>query len=295
MKIISKANEIGKEEIPIKNKKAVVIVWICVILALFVGVLLIGTPAEKHETVQEMMRDAVLHESNHIELFGIKDVNPAFASAVLITTILLIVAALIRIFAIPKFRYIPNKIQLVLEQIVGFFYDFVKKNSPHRHRFLGAYIFGAGIYIFFGTLFELLGLQAITTVGASITLPAPLSDINGAIALGCLSYLIILMGGLFSNGIRGLGSALKDFSMPLSMSFRLFGALLSGVLVTELIYYYFALSFVLPIIVGVLFTLLHALVQTYVLIMLTASSYGEVSKPRIKEDHALPASGELDY
>jgi F-type H+-transporting ATPase subunit a len=259
-----------------------------VILALFAGVLLTGSPAEKHETVKEMMRDAVLHDSNHIELFGIKDVNPAFASAVLIAAILLSAAALVRVFVIPKFRYIPTKIQLVLEQLVGFFHDFVKKNSPHRHRFLGAYIFGAGMYIFFGTLFELLGLQAITTAGRSITLPAPLSDINGAIALGCLSYLIILVGGLLSNGLRGLGAALKDFSMPLSMSFRLFGALLSGVLVTELVYYYFPLSFVLPVVVGVLFTLLHALVQTYVLIMLTASSYGEVSKPRIKENRTLP-------
>lgn len=80
-------------------------------------------------------------------------------------------------------------------------------------------------------------------------------------------------------GLKGLGTALKDFSMPLSMSFRLFGALLSGVLVTELVYYYFHLSFGLPVIVGVLFTLLHAVVQAYVLVMLTASSYGEVSKP----------------
>ena len=66
------------------------------------------------------------------------------------------------------------------------------------------------------------------------------------------------------------------------MSFRLFGAMLSGVLVTELVYYYFQLSFILPIIVAVLFTLLHATIQTYVLVMLTASSYGSASKPKEK-------------
>ena len=49
------------------------------------------------------------------------------------------------------------------------------------------------------------------------------------------------------------------------MSFRIFGALLSGALVTELVYYYIHLSFVLPVVVGVLFTLLHALIQAYVL------------------------------
>ena len=87
-----------------------------------------------------------------------------------------------------------------------------------------------------------------------------------------------------SNGLGGVGKTLKEFSLPISMSFRLFGALLSGLLVTELVYYYVALSFVLPVVVGVLFTLLHALIQTYVLTMLTALYYGEVSEPSPKKE-----------
>lgn len=69
---------------------------------------------------------------------------------------------------------------------------------------------------------------------------------------------------------KGALNVLKDFSLPISMSFRLFGALLSGLLVTELVYYYFSLSFVLPVFVGVLFTLLHAVIQTYVLTTLVS-------------------------
>ena len=156
-------------------------------------------------------------------------------------------------------------------------------SSPHRNRFLGGYVFAAGAYIFIGTLFELFGLQAVTTRGLSVALPAPLSDINAAIALGCLSYLVILSGGIAGNGLRGALNTLKDFSLPISMSFRLFGALLSGLLVTELVYYYIHLSFVLPVAVGVMFTLLHALIQTYVLTMLTALFYGEVSEPHPKK------------
>ena len=76
---------------------------------------------------------------------------------------------------------------------------------------------------------------------------------------------------------------LKEFSLPISMSFRLFGALLSGLLVSELVYYTISLSFVLPVLVGVLFTILHALIQTYVLTMLTANYYGEVSEPPKKK------------
>ena len=157
-----------------------------------------------------------------------------------------------------------------------------KSNSPHRNKFLGAYIFTAGTYICIGTLFELFGVQAVTPDGVSVTLPAPLSDINGAIALGCLSYLIILSGGIIGNRLKGVGSTLKDFSLPISMSFRLFGALLSGALVTDLVYYYSLTSYVIPVIVGILFTLLHALIQAYVLTMLTALFYGEVSESHIK-------------
>jgi F-type H+-transporting ATPase subunit a len=49
------------------------------------------------------------------------------------------------------------------------------------------------------------------------------------------------------------------------------------------VYYYITLSFVLPVAVGLLFTLLHALIQTYVLTMLTALFYGEVSEPSEKK------------
>ena len=176
--------------------------------------------------------------------------------------------------------------QLALEELVGFFDNLAKSSSPHRNTFLGAYVFAAGVYIFTGTLFELFGIQAVTTGGVSVSLPAPLSDINGAIALGCLSYLVIMSGGIAGNGVKGIGLTLKDFSLPVSMSFRLFGALLSGLLVTELVYYYIHLSFVLPVAVGVMFTLLHALIQAYVLTMLVSTFYGESTEKHEKKPKA---------
>ena len=263
-----------------KQKKGFVLCMVAAAVMLVVSLLLPTTP--KTETVQEAMRDAVLHESNRIDLFG-KEVNPGLISAMTVSGILLVVAACLRIFVIPRFQYVPGRLQLLLEELVGLFDRMAKSNSPERNGFLGAYIFGAGVYIFTGTIFELFGLQAVTTQGHSIALPAPLSDINAAIALGCLSYLVILSGGVASNGMRGVGRTLKEFSLPISMSFRLFGALLSGLLVTELVYYYTALSYVLPVVVGVLFTLLHALIQRYVLTTLTSLFYGEVSEHSASE------------
>ncbi len=275
-----------------QHKKGLAL-WLLAILLLLAGALLTGSPG-RLESVQEAMRDAVLHDVNQIGLLGGKAVNPGLISAFTVTAVLLVFALCVRVFVIPRFQYIPGKFQLLLEEWVGLFDGMAKSNSPHRHGFLGVYLFSVGTYIFVGTLFELLGLQAITVHGHPVTLPAPLSDVNGAIAMGCLSYLVILSGGIAGNGLGGVGKTLKEFSLPISMSFRLFGALLSGLLVTELVYYFVSLSFVLPVIVGVLFTLLHALIQSYVLTMLTALYYGEVSevphKPKKRRGQKISAS-----
>jgi F-type H+-transporting ATPase subunit a len=260
-----------------------IVVWVIILVVLLAACVLTNKQGEKSETISEVMKDAVLHEDNRISLFGVKDVNPGLISAYVVTAVILVFALIVRIFVIPRFKYVPGKFQMLLESWVGLFDNLAKSNSPHRNRFLGAYVFAAGSYIFTGTLFELFGVQVVTTEGMSMALPAPLSDINAAIALGCLSYLIIMSGGIAGNGLKGVGLTLKDFSLPISMSFRLFGALLSGLLVTELVYYYITLSFVLPVAVGLLFTLLHALIQTYVLTMLTALFYGEVSEPSEKK------------
>ena len=262
------------------------ILFLSIVLAvcalLIVGIVLTDGLYERTGTIQDTMQDAVLHENDKISLFGLP-VNPGLISAYIVTAVILLFAAIVRIFVIPRFKTVPGKFQLVLEEAVGMFDNMAKGSSPHRNNFLGAYIFAAAAYIFIGTLFELIGVPWQSAAGESVTLPAPLSDINGAIALGCLSYLVILAGGIASNRMRGLGRTLKEFSLPISMSFRLFGALLSGLLVSELVYSYLSLSFVLPVIVGVLFTVLHALVQAYVLATLTSLIYGEVCEPYVKK------------
>ena len=246
-----------------------------------IGSILTGGHGGEEESIQTVMRDAVMHDVNKISLFGLKDVNPALISGFIVSGIMILFALICRIFVIPRFKLVPGKFQLVLETVVGIF-DGMAKGNSHINGFLGAYIFAAGSYIFTGTIFELFGVQAITTGGHPISLPAPMADVNGAIMLGCLSYLVIMSGGIVGNGVKGIGKTLKDFSLPLSLSFRLFGALISGALVTELVYYYTAMSYVVPVIVGVLFTLLHALIQEYVLTMLTSLFYGEVSEKVVK-------------
>ncbi|MBQ9348065.1 MAG: F0F1 ATP synthase subunit A [Oscillibacter sp.] len=260
-----------------RTRRNFLTLW-AVTLAALLALSFLTTSHGEHGDVSAAMRDAVLHDVNRVSLFGLKDVNPGLIAAMTVSGVLLFTAALIRLLVIPRFRDVPGRFQLALETLVRTLDGLAKVEDPAKRTFIGAYVFAAGVYIFVGTLFELFGLQAVTTEGASVALPAPLSDVNAAIAMGCGSYLVIVCGGMVKRGGAGVTAALKEFSLPISMSFRLFGALLSGLLVTELVYHYAALRYVIPVVVAVIFTLLHAIVQSYVLTMLVGMYFHEVTE-----------------
>ncbi len=220
------------------------------------------------KTLGEIMKEAVLPED--VSFFGL-GVNPSFLSALIVTGFLLLAALILRIFIIPRFKLVPGKFQAVLEWIVEFFSGIAKNNSPHRNAFLGAFNFSAGLYIFFSTMIELIGIRAVFV------------DINACLALALCAFGTILAGSIITNGARGSLGALKDFSLPLSMTFRLYGSMMSGLLITELVYQFIALSFVVPAIVGVMFTVFHAIIQCFVLVTLTSMFYGENSEPKEKK------------
>ena len=264
-----------------RKRKTMLIIFGCIAAVLLAGIFLSIDDTGHDESIQVLMRDAVLHDVNRINFFGI-DSSPGLVAGYVVTGIITVFAIFIRIFFIPKFKTIPGRVQSIIEMLVGTF-DRMSINSGTKSTgLLGAYIFAAGVYIFTGTMGDLFGIQVIATNGNSVSLPAPLSDINGAIMMGCTSYLFIMLGGILNNGPRGILLTIKEFSLPVSMSFRLFGALLSGALVTELVYHYTQLSFVLPVLVAIMFTCLHALIQAYVLTMLVSLFFGEVSKPKEK-------------
>ena len=77
-----------------KQHKKGLAVWLLIVVLLFIASLLAG-PSQRAETVQEAMRDAVLHETGRTSLFGLP-VNPGMASALVVTTVLLAAAVLIR-------------------------------------------------------------------------------------------------------------------------------------------------------------------------------------------------------
>lgn len=215
----------------------------------------------------EAMREALLPEN--VNFLGLS-VNPSFYTSLIVAGILILFAVIMRIFVIPRFKDVPGKLQSVLESIVLMFDKMNEENSDTR-AFMGAYVFSAAAYIFLGTMVELFGLRPV------------MGDLNACLALSVTTFLMIMFFGARAKGAKGALGALKDLTLPVSMSFRLFGSISSGLMVTELVYSFLYLSFGLPVIVGVLFTCFHALIQAYVFAILSSLFVGEAAVPSAKK------------
>lgn len=200
-------------------------------------------------------------------------INPTLIVAFLVTITLLIIALIIRIFVIPKFKNIPSPFQLFLESAVKFFDKISHETAEKEAGILGPYIFTAALYICFGTLIELIGLRPI------------MSSINTCIALALFTYILLIIYGIKYKGFaRGLLNSIKQITVPISMTFRLFGSILSGFLIMELIYHFIWLSIALPAILSVIFTLFHAIIQAYIFAMLSSLFIGEALEKHYKDN-----------
>ena len=94
-----------------------IIIFAVIFVALIVGIILTGmTKSGGHEEIGVVMKDSVLHERYKINLFGLIEVNPAVISAFIVSGVLIVFAIIVRIFVIPKFKVIPGKFQMLLEQ-----------------------------------------------------------------------------------------------------------------------------------------------------------------------------------
>jgi F-type H+-transporting ATPase subunit a len=212
-------------------------------------------------TIGETLKEAMFPEE--VKFFGMS-MDPTLVTAIIITVMLLILALLIRIFVISKFKAVPGKIQLFLESLVNGFNNIALDTASEEAGIVGPYIFTAAVYICIGTLAELVGLRPL------------MSSINTCVAVSFSTYIMILILGIKHKGVfGGIGNLMKNITLPVSMSFRLFGSILSGFLIMELVYYFIWLSFIVPAALSVMFTLFHAFIQSYIFAMLTAMFTGE--------------------
>lgn len=210
---------------------------------------------------------------------GIFVVNDSVLSGFIVVVALLIVALILRLTIIRKWKTTPSGGQMFLEWLVSFFDKSADEMTENYSGLMGPYTLGAAAYICCGVLIELFGLR-----------PA-IADVCACVALALCTFLFIHTLGFAKNKQRRLKHYLNpiniitDLAVPVSMTFRLFGSILSGMVIMDLIYivvqsiWYLGLPIVIPAILTPIFTLFHALIQSYVFASLTLTFVSEAIEP----------------
>ena len=209
-------------------------------------------------------------------IFGLP-VNESVVSGFLVVALVSIFAVIVRIFFIPKFKFVPSGFQLFLEWIVGIFSK-MSKSLTKFGKLLGPFCFAAATYICFGVLIELFGYR-----------PA-IADLNAGYALALSTFVLLNVFALKQRKLKGRikyyfepvffvapVKFISEISIPFSMTFRLFGSILSGLVIMELLY---IVLWWIPIagILSLFFTVFHAVIQAYIFTMLSLVFIAEATE-----------------
>lgn len=206
----------------------------------------------------------------HIGPIGVTD---TMISAFITMLVLVCFAAAVRIFCIPRWRKDDTRVsgfRLFTESMVNMFDSSAREQSGSYGGFVGPFYFSLAAFIALGTLMEMTGLRP------------PTSDLNATLALGFLSFCAITFFGFHKKRARRLLhycnpiNVLSDAVVPFSLALRLFGSVFSGYIVMHLLYSLPVFAQVaLPAVASVIFTLFHALIQSYIFMFLSMSFIGE--------------------
>lgn len=223
---------------------------------------------------------------------------PELVNSLLVTLFLCILSIIIGIKAKKaNFKEKPKGILRIGEMFVEGMESLVVTTMGEKNKAFTPYISSLAAFLATSNLLGLIGMRPPTT---NYTVPLVLSVITTVLVHyynikhnGIGSYL---KGYLEPIPILLPINIISEFSGAISMSFRLFGNILSGVIVTTLLYAAFnSISiFITPFLTPafhVYFDLFAGLIQTFVFIMLTmvnvSLAIGDVEETEVEETNAL--------
>ena len=195
----------------------------------------------------------------------------------IVIAVLSVIAILIRIFAIPRFKETPRGLQLILETAVGAIDNLTKEKYGHKNDGLSAYFFAMAALFVGSAVVELVGFRPPTT------------DLSMTFSYALITFILINVFGVFKKGLKGRAQAyikpnaiiapfklISDIAVPISLACRLFGNMLGGMIVVELIYFALgAFSVGIPALLGLYFNAFHPLIQFFIFINLSLTFIGE--------------------
>ena len=185
---------------------------------------------------------------------------------------ILIVFAIIARMSLKKFQVIPTGFQNAMEALVELVENFVRNIAGETLMELSPWIFMMILFVFLSNISGIVGLRP------------PTSDWSTTVALALWTFYLIQKMGIKHRKADYLKSLLKPFfvflpiniiselSKPISLSFRLFGNILSGLILMTMVYSMpIYLRFVIPVPLHMYFDVAIGALQTYIFCMLSLS------------------------
>ncbi len=262
----------------LKRKKTIAFSGIVISIWFAIGVFITWFSGKKSGLHIEF---SMFGERSSVELLGMK-LSVTTIYTLVIVGIAAILCVLFRLLVFPKFKEEPKGLQNILELCVETVEDFcIKATDEKAGKSLAPYMFSLAIFLIMSASCELLGLRA------------PTSDLAVTFSMGLLTFILLNVYGIRKLGIGGrlksMGGSIKamrpimiplkmvsDIAVPVSLACRLFGNMLGGMIVMELLKGALGgYAAGIPGVAGLYFNLFHPLIQAYIFITLSLTFIDE--------------------
>ena len=217
--------------------------------------------------------------AERMNLFGLE-----ISSTVVLTWIamgvLIFLALLARIFVIPKMKEKPQGVQNLLEIAVDGISNYTNSRAGGLGQNLSAYLFSIAALMVACAAVEFFGFRA------------PTADITMTFSMALITFILINYYGIKRKGVGGRIKSLadptpvvlpirmiSDIAVPVSMACRLFGNMLGGMIVMDLLYSALGNAGIFfPSVVGLYFNVFHPLIQAFIFVTLTLTFINEAAE-----------------
>lgn len=208
------------------------------------------------------------------EIWNIFGIDIWITETIVNTWIIMLVLTLIALYTrskLKKFKEIPAGFQNAIEAVIEMFDNFITNTLGKKLSYIAPWYFMVFMFVLFSALMSIFGLRA------------PTADWATTFALAFASFILMLGMGFKHQK----GAYLKSFfdphfiffplnligeiAKPVSLSFRLFGNMLSGTIILTLYYglmpYFTQIG--IPALLHAFFDIIFGALQTYIFVILS--------------------------
>lgn len=217
--------------------------------------------------------------SSRTALFGYSFSDSAIITWVIILVILAL-SLIFRYVLFPRFKDTPGGFQNVIEAAVEGMEKFTRGVTGHLSDELPIYMFAIALLLVGCAAAELFGQRP------------PTSDLIMTFSLGLATFFLINLMSIRHKGLGGRIKALaspspvmlpmkilSDIAVPISLACRLFGNMLGGMIVMDLLKSSLGgFSVGVTALAGIYFNVFHPLIQTYIFIILSLTFINEAAE-----------------